>query len=228
MTSTRSRATVEELVRAYDQLGIPPKFSPQESRVLIGVWRALAEGAPVTPQRVAEIAAGAGMTEGEATEFLKWMSEKDDDGNVLGVMGLTHTGWSQIKFSVDGHQLRTWCALDAIFLPLMLNKTAKVEVPSTPSGEPIYLTLGPAGVEGVEPPGAVMSTVVPSVSERAGVQSVEEIWMIFCHHSLFFRSRNEAEEWAAGKESLDISVLSIEEAYDVASKAFEGLRHYAN
>ncbi len=228
MTSTSSTATVEELVRAYDELGIPPKFSPQEARVVIGVWRALAEGAPVTPQRVAEIAAGAGMTEGEATEFLKWMSEKDDDGNILGTMGLTHAEWSQIKFTVDGHQLRTWCALDAIFLPLMLNKTAKVEMPSAPSGEPIYLTLGPAGVEGVEPPEAVMSTVVPSISERAGVESVEEIWKIFCHHSLFFRSRSEAEEWAAGKESLDISVLSIDEAYEVASKAFEGLRHYAN
>ena len=73
-----------------------------------------------------------------------------------------------------------------------------------------------------------MSTVVPSISERAGVQSVEEIWGIFCHHSLFFRSRSEAEEWTADKESIDISVLSIEEAYQVASRAFEGLRHYAN
>ena len=106
MTSTSSTARVEELVRAYDQLGIPPKFSAQEARVLIGVWRALAEGAPVTLQRVAEIAAGAGMTEGEATEFLKWMSEKDDDGNILGTMGLTHAEWSQIKFNVDGNQLR--------------------------------------------------------------------------------------------------------------------------
>ncbi len=228
MTSTSSTATVDELVRAYDQLGIPPKFPPQEARVLIGVWRALAEGVPVTPQRVAEIAAGAGMTEGEATEFLKGMSEKDDDGNILGTMGLTQTEWSQIKFNVEGQQLRTWCALDAIFLPLMLNKTAKVEVPSAPSGGPIYLTLGPAGIDSVDPPEAVMSTVVPSISERAGVQSVEEIWMIFCHHSLFFRSRSEAEEWAAGKESLDISVLSIEEAYEVASRAFQGLRHYAN
>ena len=41
-------------------------------------------------------------------------------------------------------------------------------------------------------------------------------------------TRNEAEEWAAGKENLDISVLSIEDAYQVASRAFEGLRHYAN
>ncbi len=228
MTSTSSTSTIDELVRAYDQLGIPPKFSPQEARVLIGVWRALAEGAPVTPQRVVELAAGAGMTEGEATEFLKWMSEKDDDGNILGTLGLTHAEWSQIKFNVDGHQLRTWCALDAIFLPLMLNRTAMVEVPSAPSGGPIYLTLGPAGIDRVDPPEAVMSTVVPSISERAGVESVEEIWMIFCHHSLFFRSRSEAEEWAAGKESLDISVLSIEEAYEVASRAFQSLRHYAN
>ena len=228
MTSTSSTATVEELVRAYDELGIPPKFSAQEARVVIGVWRALAEGAPVTPQRVAEIAARAGMTPGEANELLKWMSEWDDDGNILGTMGLTHTEWSQIMFNVDGHQLRTWCALDAIFLPLMLNKTAKVEMPSAPSGEPIYLTIGPAGVDSVEPPEAVMSTGVPSIPDRACVQSVEEIWGNCCHDSLFFRSRTEAEEWAAGKENLDISVLSIEDAYEVASKAFEGLRLYTN
>ena len=226
MTSPSSTATVDELVRAYDELGIPPKFSPQEARVLIAVWRALAEGAPVTPQRVAEIAAGAGMTEGEATEFLKWMSEKDDVGNILGTMGLTQTDWPPAKFTVDGHELHAWCALDTFFLPMMLNKTADVEVPAA-TDESIRLRIGPERVESVEPAGAVMTTVVPTISEREGVESVEGIWNIFCHSSLYFRSREEAEAFAAEKD-VEIRALSIEDAYEVAGRAFASLRHYAN
>lgn len=228
MTATDSTTRVDALVRSYDELDIPPKLAPQEARLLIGVWRALAEGAPVPPQRVEEIAAGAGLTAQEANEFLKWMSEKDEAGSILGTMGLTLTDWSAIRFKVDGHELRTWCALDSLFLPPILNKTAEVEVPSAVSSEPVRLSIGPERVEGLDPAGAVMSTVVPSQADRDGVQSVEEIWGIFCHHSLLFATRTEAESWAAGKDGVDLFVLAIDEAYDLAYRAFAQLRQYAD
>ena len=220
-----SKPTVEELVEAYARLGLPPAFSPAQSRVLIATWRAVAEGAPVTPERIAGIAADSGMSAEEATEFLTWMSEKDEAGNILGTMGLTQTDWSPAKFTVDGHELHAWCALDTFFLPLMLNKTADIEVPAA-SGEPIRLRIGPERVGSVEPAGAVMTTVVPTTSETEEVELVEGIWNACCHYSLYFRSREEAEAFAAEQE-LEISVLSIEDAYEVASRAFTGLREYA-
>ena len=220
-----SKPTVEALLEAYARLGIPPEFSPAQSRVLIGTWRAIAEGVPVTPERIAGIAAESGMNAEEATEFLTWMSEKDDAGNILGTLGLTQTDWPPAKFTVDGHELHAWCALDTFFLPLMLNKTADVEVPAA-TGESIRLRIGPERVESVEPAGAVMTTVVPTISETEGVESVEGIWNIFCHYSLYFLSREEAEAFAAEKD-LEISALSIEDAYEVASRGFADLREYA-
>ena len=220
-----SKSTVEALVETYARIGIPWAFSPAQSKVLIATWRAIAEGLPVTPERISGIAADSGMSTEEASEFLTWMSEKDDAGNILGTMGLTQTDWSPAKFTVDGHELHAWCALDTFFLPLMLNKTADVEVPAATGGS-IRLRIGPERVESVEPAGAVMTTVVPTISETEGVESVEGIWNIFCHYSLYFRSREEAEAFAADAD-LEISVLSIEDAYEVASRMFAGLREYA-
>ena len=220
-----STPTVEALLEVYERLGIPPAFSPVQSRVLIATWHAIAEGVPVTPERIAGIAVDSGMSAEDASEFLGWMSEKDDAGNILGTLGLTQTDWPPAKFTVDGHELHAWCALDTFFLPLMLNKTADVEVPAA-TGESIRLRIGPERVESVEPAGAVMTTVVPTISETEGVESVEGIWNIFCHYSLYFRSREEAEAFAAGKD-LEIRALSIEDAYEVASRAFAGLRQYA-
>ncbi len=220
-----AKQTVEALLEAYTRLGLPPAFSPAQSRVLIATWRAIAEGKPVTPGRISGIAADFGMSAEEAAEFLTWMSEKDEAGNILGTMGLTQTDWSPAKFTVDGHELHAWCALDTFFLPLMLNKTADIEVPAA-SGEVIRLRIGPERVASVEPSGAVMTTAVPTISETEGVESVEGIWNIFCHYSLFFRSWGEAEAFAADKD-LEIIVLSIEDAYEVASRMFAGLREYA-
>lgn len=220
-----SKPVVEELLETYKRIGMPPEFSPAESRVLIATWRAVAEGVPVTPERIAGIAADSGMSAEEAVEFLTWMSEKDDAGNILGVMGLTQTGWSPAKFTVDGRQLHAWCALDTFFLPLMLNKTADVEAPAATGGS-IRLRIGPERVESVEPAGAVMTTVVPTISNTEGLESAEEIRNIFCHYSLYFPSRKEAEAFAAGKD-FEIIVLSIGDAYEVASRAFADLRQYA-
>ncbi|MCH8198750.1 MAG: hypothetical protein IIA54_01610 [Chloroflexi bacterium] len=220
-----SKPVVEELLETYKRIGIPPEFSPAQSKVLVATWRAVAEGVPVTPERIAGIAADSGMSTDEAVEFLTWMSEKDDAGNILGVMGLTQTGWPPAKFTVDEHELHAWCALDTFFLPLMLNKTADVEVPVATGGS-IRLRIGPERVESVEPTGAVMTTVVPGISNTERLELAEEIWNIFCHHSLYFRSREEADAFTAGKD-LEIIVLSIEDAYEVASRAFAGLREYA-
>jgi hypothetical protein len=42
---------------------------------------------------------------------------------------------------------------------------------------------------------------------------------------LFFASREEAQKWAQGME--DITILSVEEAYELGTKAFSRLLRYA-
>ena len=55
--------------------------------------------------------------------------------------------------------------------------------------------------------------------------SIEAIWSNFCHQVYFFPSAQEAEEWAEDKEN--ISILSVEEAYELGKQAFSKLLSYA-
>lgn len=227
MTSIETKAKVDELVQAYDEVGIPPKFTPPQAKLLVSTWKRVAEGTPATPSEIEVLAADAGMTIDEANDFLVWMSEKNEAGDILGTMGLTQTDWSNITFNAEGVALHVWCALDSLFLPPLINKTVQVEVPAAVSGDPVRFTVGPDSIGQIEPAGAVMTTVVPKLPDIANLQAVEEIWGIFCHHSLFFASREEAEGWVANKEGLDISILDLPDAYEVASRSFSHLKNPA-
>ena len=58
------------------------------------------------------------------------------------------------------------------------------------------------------------------------VESVEQIYMTFCHNVLFFASREKAEAWAAEKP-YEVAVLSIDEAFELGKQAFASLLKYA-
>ena len=55
--------------------------------------------------------------------------------------------------------------------------------------------------------------------------SVEAIWGAFCHHILFFASREEAERWAAGRD--DIEILSVDEGFALARRLSSSLLAHA-
>jgi alkylmercury lyase len=73
--------------------------------------------------------------------------------------------------------------------------------------------VSPQGVEGVDPAAAAVVSMVIVDPADANMGSVEVIWGTFCHHILFFASREEAERWAAGRDGIEI--LSVEEAYEL-------------
>jgi hypothetical protein len=111
--------TVDEVARRYEELGIPGDRPPEANRLTIRVLRAISEGMPVTPERVREMAPSAGLTPDAAVEMLANVAERDGDGNIIGLMGLTQNHGFDIHFRVGEHKLRTWCALDSLFLPLL-------------------------------------------------------------------------------------------------------------
>jgi hypothetical protein len=102
-----------------------------------------------------------------------------------------------------------------------------VESPSAISGETVRMTVTPDGVQDVSPSGAYVSFVVPEKGQRDAIESVEEIWMVFCHHVLYFASREEAEEWAHSREGAPVAVLSVEDAFRLAKTAFAEIAQYA-
>jgi alkylmercury lyase len=212
-----------EIVQALHKAGIPPQLSPDQSRLLIKVLQLVATSYPVSPARLEEIASELQMPLEVANSFLRQMSEIDETGNIVGILGLSQKKHSH-RFQVNGHVLSTWCAWDTLFLLALLKHSAKVESFCPATKSKIYLTLSPDRVEGYEPANAVLSVVLPEPNSE-GPNSAEEIWKVFCHYVFFFSSAEAVTEWFRGKE-YDPIILSVEEGFQLGRMTFEKVLKY--
>jgi alkylmercury lyase len=217
-----SNARATEAMRKLTETGGLLDFGPDLSRLLIRVMRELAQGRPVPKGRVDQIIGDLGIAREDAYRSLREWAERDADGNVFGVIGLSLNDTTH-RFYVNGTRMSTWCAGDALFVPAVLGRTATVDSKSRVSRERVRLTVSPKGVEEVDPPGAVVSIVIVDPDD-ADMASVEAIWGTFCHHMFFFASHEEAERWAAGRD--DIEILSVEEAYELLRLVFSRFLAY--
>lgn len=169
------------------------------------VVRLLACGHPVTPER---LASALQMTAEQVAGVLAGLAdlEVDPSGNVVG-WGLTLIPTPH-RFRVNGQTFYTWCALDALTYPALLQVVASVESSCPVSGARVSLSVTPAGVHGLTPPGSVVSLVIPGQgSAWDGDRSS------FCNQSLFFRSRRDALIWQASSPTARL--LSVADAFQV-------------
>ena len=214
---------VTEVARKWNGAGNALNFGPDNSRLLIRVWRTLAKGRPVSGEQIDQMIADLGVNQDEAGEFLGGVTERDSSDSIVGIFGLSLNDHPH-RFSVNGVSLTTWCAEDALFLPAMLDQKATVESYSPLSKQKVRLTLGPDGLEEVDPADAVVSIVTLDPS-KVDTSSMEAIYGNFCEQIHFFASREEAEGWAAGRENIDI--ISVEEGYELGKLAFSEVLTYA-
>lgn len=218
MTDTR----VEKMMTAMaDQV---LNYGPDASRLLVRILRGLAEGRPVTTDQVRHICNEVGMGAAEAEEFLRGKTERDGEDAIIGIAGLSLNKHPH-RFVVDGVRLSTWCAEDTLFLPYLLGKQAQVVSRSPVSGEIIRVRVGPEAVNEVVPPGAVISLVLVD-PEQEEMSSVEAIWNVFCRHVHFFASREEAENWADGRDG--IAVVTVEEGFAIGRELWSKVLLSAN
>lgn len=80
--------------------------------------------------------------------------------------------------------------------------------------------MSPERVEGVNPAGAVVSFVIVD-PDTLDIQSVESIRTTFCRNIHFFASRKEAEQWATGRD--DIEILPVDEAFELGKHVMSKL-----
>ncbi len=167
--------------------------------------RLLARGRPVTPER---LASAVQMTAEQVGEVLAGLTdlEVDPSSNVVG-WGLTFI-ITPHRFLVQGQQFYTWCALDALIYPALLQVVASVESSCPVSGAPVTLSVTPAGVHDLAPASAVVSIVVPEQGSACNGDRGT-----FCTQSLFFRSRRDALTWQPSSPTARL--LSVAEAYQV-------------
>jgi len=166
--------------------------------------RLLGQGRPVS---AAQMGAALGISEIAVTETLERMPdiERDERGQVVG-WGLS-LQQTPHQFRINGHTLYTWCALDALTYPLLLEQTAQVESVCPITLMPIRLSVGPEGINALDPATAMVSLSIPDTHPDACNRAS------FCDQGHFFASPRAAATWQANHP--EARALPVESVYQL-------------
>jgi alkylmercury lyase len=173
-------------------LAIPDESERQLIRAL---YSQLADALPVEHETLAEVLNLSPVAVRRALDSLPHrLIEFDGHGRVteFGGLGLNPTPH---RFNVRGNPLYTWCALDSLFIPPILAETAVIVSTAPTTGDQIHLTVGPTGLQDVEPREAVMTIATPEVAVMRASESVADVQFAFCDWVHFFASPEAAHEW---------------------------------
>lgn len=199
------------------------EYGPERSRLLVRLWRVLAKGQPLDRTDIEAAAEAAGIEISAAIDFLATVTERDESGRISGLLGLSLNAHPH-RFTVGGITFSTWCAIDTLFLPAMLDAVARVESTSPVSGKVVRLTVSNDGVSDLTPDEAVVSLPVLRADE-VDTSSTEGIWRAFCHRIYFFADEGEAERWCEGKGEME--VVSVDAAWRHAAETWSTVRSHA-
>lgn len=176
----------------------------QEASLWLPLMKLLAQGDAV---EVSTLAATVGRSETDVQQALAAVPDIEYEyGRIVG-QGLTLRPTPH-RFEINGEQLYTWCALDTLIFPTLLEASARVESVSPQSGDTIKVTVTPAGVQSVSPPTAVVSLVNPD--DMTSIRSA------FCNQVHYFTSPEDAQTWLENHPGGE--VMPVTEAYALGTE----------
>ena len=183
---------------------VSPNESGLDPALLVPLLRLLADGEPVAISDLAR-AAGRSVEATLAALAATPETEYDDEGHIVG-QGLTLRP-TRHRFTVDGEELYTWCALDTLIFPVVIDRAARIESTSPTSGGTVRVTATPTGVTAVEPATAVVSLVNP--------EDLTSIRSSFCNQVHYFTTAEDAQPWLNAHPGGE--VLPVADAYRLAT-----------
>jgi alkylmercury lyase len=181
----------ELIERLADRLvAAGPRLASGEQALALALLRALGKGAPVSDQA---LATATGDPESKVREALaSWPGVfRDEDGRIVGFMGLSVVEFGEHRIELDGRTLTAWCAWDTLFLPELLGGAARVRSRCPITGEQISLTVGRDAPSSLHPVGTVLSFLAPERPFDA------DVVRSFCHFVHFLASEQAATKWTA-------------------------------
>ncbi len=193
------------------------KLSGVGQQVSVHAYRLLAKGAPVGLE---DLAREVDLSEEQVRRILQeWPGVfYDNEGRISEYWGLSLPETVH-RFEVEDRTLYTWCAWDSLFIPAILEKSARVETQCPETGMAICLVVTPEGIADREPTDIVMSFLDP---EAAKIR--ENVMLHFCHYVHFFGSHEAGSQWVSKHPGTYF--LSIEEAYTLGRKKNESQYQY--
>jgi alkylmercury lyase len=168
----------------------------------------LVEGRPLSPERLAR-ALQRSVDEVRAILGEHPELEYDAHGDIVG-SGLTLLPTPH-QFQVADRMLFTWCAMDTLSYPVRVTLTARVTSRCPVTGSAIRLTVTPEQALDLDPPGAMVSLVIPEAAEAT--VCCHNVREDVCHYGHFLVSSEAATQWAATHPHAVI--LPVAEAYQV-------------
>lgn len=199
-------------------LGAAPTLDSDEQRLVVGLYRALATGEPVSPFALAErLGVPADLVN---TSLDSWPGVyRNSDGEVIGFWGLALSGMPH-DLTVGEATINAWCALDPLLIvPLLEMGEANVRSSDPVTGEEVTLTITRDGVTDVRPESAVVSILEPEG------EFDHDVVARFCHYVWFFASSESGKQWIS--EHPGTFLITVEEANLVARGSWPKLIHRA-
>ena len=91
--TTKSKSTadysVADVAENLKSIGLPPDWSDNYNRLVVGLYREIAKGAPVDSATADALIVDAGVDLEEGREFVAAASEKNEQDQVTGWVGLS-------------------------------------------------------------------------------------------------------------------------------------------
>src|SRR5919106_5869275 len=163
---------------AGDLAGMDRLF-PRDGRLALAVYRLLAEGEPVSVER---LAARTDRSPSEVAESLRaTRAELDERGDVDAFHGLSLRP-TRLRVEVDGRTLYAWCAGDVLLIHDLLDRRVEARSTDPITGETVSMSLEDGGVRELEPASAVLSMA------RAGFPMGDDVVPAACGPINFFGS----------------------------------------
>ncbi|MEE9148465.1 MAG: alkylmercury lyase MerB [Candidatus Tectomicrobia bacterium] len=200
-----AKLTLQEVAARLE--AVLPPYTAETQPVTAKLYRLLAEGQPVSRQRIITSLALPAVSVDNVLHQFGSRITYDDTGQIVAFGGLSLQPTAH-RFAVNGRALYAWCAWDTLFIPAILKQTAQVESTCPVTGTSIRLLVTPEKVTHCDPASTMLSFVIP---ESAACH--EDVVGNFCCYVQFFCSAQAGATWIAQNEGSFL--LSVEEAYEI-------------
>jgi alkylmercury lyase len=198
--------TIDQLSAALNAAA--PTLDADDRSLARALYRALATGEPATEGTLATTVDRS--TNDVRATLASWPGVyRDDADRIIGFWGLSLVEMPH-TLNINGTQLFAWCAWDTLFLPAVLDATARIESRDPHNGHTVRLTVDSDRVTDRSYPGMVVSFVLPE-APLAG-----DVIADFCHYVHFFTDGRSASAWTAAHDGT--FAVDLDDAFELGRR----------